>query len=418
MDRRDFLAAVSLMIAAWSDEAGREDPAAPTASKDTAQAKGQTAGQTAGRRFKRWLYGCGSDPERNARELKAAGLDAVVGVPADAVNKITEAGLEAWLCGGAFGTAETDAANLARDLDGQARYWFGSGSPNSPVLRDRCLKNYENMAATPGITGIFVDGCRFASPASGWDALFTDFSEHSRSRAEQLGMDWEVMVRDMRVLRDLLREASAGPPPEALRMPLRAVETLARLPGVVLWLRFRRACINEQFRAIDRVIHGAGLRMGVYVFTPALAPLVGQDYAVLMELADVVSPMLYRNYAEAPGIACLNWELAALAAPWGGPGDASAGEQWLEAAVDLLNWSEVVSERDPGRVREALPPALVGLETARARQVPGRAELAPIINIADPAMAETVAAVRQAGADGVGWYLFRDDWKQWLDGVS
>lgn len=412
MNRRNFLTAVSMMMAAWSGGTVRAD------STDPAETAGVTSGQSSGRRFKRWIYGCGSDPERNARELKSAGVDAVVGVPTDAVEKVTEAGLEAWLCGGAFGTAETDETNLARDLDGQPRYWFGSGSPNSVVLRDRCLENYESMARTPGITGIFVDGCRFASPASGWDALFTDFSEHSRSKAEQLGMDWEVMIRDVCALRELFRASAGGPPPEALRTPLRAVETLSRLPGVTLWLRFRRTCISEHFRAIADLIHGAGLRMGVYLFAPSFAPIVGQDYDVLTRVADVVSPMLYRNYAEAPGIACLNWELAALASPWGGPPDASAKVQWLEAALDLLNWTETVSERDPDRVREALPPALVGLETARARQVPGTAELAPIINIEDTAMAETVASVRQAGADGVGWFLFRDDWRRWLEGIS
>jgi len=412
MNRRDFLAVVSLVVAAWPGGSGRAeevDPAGPA---------GASPGGDVDRRFRRWMYGSGSDPGRNARDLKAAGVDAVVGVPAEAVEKVASAGLEAWLCGGAFGTAETDEANLARDLDGAPRYWFGSGSPNSVALRDRCLKQYETMAGTPGITGIFVDGCRFASPASGWDALFTDFSEHSRAKAEQLGMDWDVMVRDTRALRDLLRASASGVPPEALRTPFRAMETLSRLPGVTLWLRFRRACISEHFRAIAEVIRGAGRKMGVYIFAPSLAPIVGQDYEVLTRLADVVSPMLYRNYAEAPGIACLNWELAALASPWGGPSDPQTRAAWLEAVIDLLNWSEVVTERDPDRAHEALPPALVGLETARARQFQGTAELAPIINIEDPAMAETVASVTRAGADGVGWFLFRDDWKRWLGVTS
>ncbi len=409
MKRRDFLAASSVLAAVWAAGHGG------TAAEENAPvAVGFPPPDPAKRRPKRWMYGCGSDPERNAREMNDFGIDAVVGVPRDAVDKVTAAGLEAWLCGGAFGTAETDEANLARDLDGTPRYWFGSGSPNSLTLRDRCLKNYEGMAGTPGITGIFVDGCRFASPASGWDAFLTDFSEHSRKKAEAIGMDWEVMTRDMRTLRDLLRAASAGEPPASLKSPLHAVETLSRLPGVALWLRFRRVCINEHFRALAEVIKGAGLKMGVYIFAPSLAPLVGQDYAELMALADVVSPMLYRNYAEAPGIACLNWELAALASPWDGPSDSSARQAWLELALDLLNWSETVPERDLERARAALPSSLVGLETERARKVPGTAELAPIINIEDDAMGDTVAAVEQAGADGVGWFLFRDDWKKWL----
>ena len=72
--------------------------------------------------------------------MKDLGYRAVVGGDAKTVEAITAAGMEAWQCGGAFGTGEDDKENLALDITGTPRVWFGSGSPNSPVIRERNLK--------------------------------------------------------------------------------------------------------------------------------------------------------------------------------------------------------------------------------------------------------------------------------------
>jgi len=64
-------------------------------------------------------------------------------------------------------------------------------------------------------------------------------------------------------------------------------------------------------------------------------------------------------------------------------------------------------------VKKALPPQAVALETRRARALIGdEKELAPIIYIDDPLMAETAAGVRAAGADGVNFFVYKDQWKE------
>ena len=58
-------------------------------------------------------------------------------------------------------------------------------------------------------------------------------------------------------------------------------------------------------------------------------------------------------------------------------------------------------------------PEAVGHETAMARaQLPPDKELAPIVHIDDPQMAETADQVLTHGADGIAFFLFKEEWKR------
>jgi len=359
-----------------------------------------------------WMFGMGSgDPAATAKALREMGFDVVVGGATDAVRA---AGMEAWTCGGAFGLAGDDPdERKAMDVLGARRVWFGSGCPNNPEIRSRNLRSYEQMAATPGVTGILVDGCRFASPASGLDAYLTCFCDTCREKAGRLGFDFGRMQGDVRALREALtsHEGTHSSRPRLwARSAVGILDWLTDHPGVLDWLRFRRTCTTEHFRAISQIIHGAGKRMGVYIFTPSIAPLVGQSYVDLREFVDVFAPMIYRNYPKGPGEACLNWELTNI------PEQLMVGvPRGEDHAMDLaLSWTGlagVVPDRSIARVRAGLPPDAVGNQTSLARRLIGPdPELAPIIYIEDPVMRRTVNIVRANGADGVSFFVFMDAW--------
>ncbi len=361
--------------------------------------------------YRYWIYGCGDKPAETCKAMKELGYHVVVGGDAKTVEAITAAGMEAWQCGGAFGTGEDDKENLALDISGTPRVWFGSGSPNSPVLRERNLKSYESMAAMPGVTGVLVDGCRFASPASGLMAFLTDFSAHSEKKAAALGFDFARIRQDVTALHAAVTGFKDGMGRWPwMQSPVGVVEWLTAHPGVLDWLRFRRACTTEHFRDIAKILHGAGKRMGVYIFTPSFAPLVGQSYADLAEFVDVFCPMIYRNYADRPGIACLNWELTIIPEELGLSG-APEEEAALSLFLSLTGMTQCVTARRVKHIQTAVPPQAVGHETAMARaQAPGK-ELAPIVHIDDPQMGETADCVRRANADGIAFFLYKENWK-------
>jgi len=361
---------------------------------------------------KYWMHGInGEKPQETAQALRDAGFNVVVAGGAAVIEAVNKAGMEAWLCGGGFPLVRDEDDVKAMDILGAPQVWFGSGSPNCPEVREASIKSYQNMAKTEGIKGILVDGCRFGSPGSGLMPFLTDFSPHAGAKADTLGFDFSLMKRDVTRLHKTLTGAEDAEKraPSWVSMPCGIAEWLVEHPGVVEWLRFRRACTTEHFMALAEIIHGAGLRMGVYIFSPCLAPLVGQSYEDLRAFVDVFAPMIYRNYPDHPGPACLNWELTEVPRELG-----LAGTPEEKAVMDMIlayaGFADLPGEHTIAAVEKALPPEAVGRETQRARDLIGGKELAPIIYIDDPEMATTAQLVRDAGADGVNFFVYKDNW--------
>ena len=382
--------------------------------------------------MERWMHGIRNADEQ-APLLAAAGFTTVVCSP-DHARSVHDAGMDAWLCGSGFPLIRDDDAIRAVGVDGRPYTWFNSGSPCATEVREASLEAYRRMARTEGVTGILVDGCRFASPASGPEAFLTDFSDHAARRAEELGMDIEIMRRDLMRLRQALRALAGAERPCPARelhahatLPLaRIMETLIDHPGVAEWLRFRRAHVTGHFRAIADIVHAAGLQCGAYVFTPSLAPLVGQNYEDLAGIMDVVSPMVYRAYPEEPGIAALNHEVAALvaaatdhaAAPPARTAESTPGRaSFVAALLDALGYGGLAAEPAPQSIRAGLGTAVVGIECARAKAALGNGpRLVPIIQIDDPDLPAAEAEVAAAGCDACDYFVFTEEWRSLIGG--
>lgn len=365
--------------------------------------------------YRYWLHGMGGDDlPATAAAMKESGFDRIVANGAAAIEAVNAAGMEAWMCGGGFPLIRKEDELRSVDIFGEPQDWFGSGSPCSTEVREASFENYRKMVQQEGVKGILVDGVRFSSPASGLLSFLTDFSDHAEVRARELGMDFGLMKRDVTRLYEFLKSPELMSWAKKIRgaAPAWWLEELGRLPGLSEWLRFRRICTTQHLRALSEIIHGAGLQMGVYIFTPSLAPLVGQSYEDLTEFVDVFAPMIYRNYPDHPGPACLNWELAAIPDALGVAGTEGEGAV-MEAVMALAGFADLVDNPTVASVQKALPPTAVARETGRARALIGDdKELAPIIYIDDPLMAETAAGVRAAGTDGVNFFVYKDAWKE------
>jgi hypothetical protein len=395
MSRRHFIAAAAAAAAFGSVHAASEASNAAASSNS----------------FRYWMHGFGGDdPRATAKAMKDMGFGVVVAGGENVIAAVKEQGMDSWLCGGAFGLGSAGDDQKAIDIEGNPQVWFGSGSPNSAKIREQNLKSYEDMVKTEGISGILVDGCRFASPASGLMPFLTDFSDMSKQKAETLGFDFVRMKQDVTALHASIT-AKEGGGRLWLETPVGIVEWLTQRPGVLDWLRFRRVCSTEHFRDLEKIIHGAGLKMGVYIFTPSLAPLVGQSYVDLAPFMDVFAPMIYRNYPDSRGEACLNWELTMIPEELGLSGTPDE-EAVMSLILHFTGLAEVAPERTIAALREDLPPEAVGHETRMARSLIGDKALAPIIYIDDPQMAKTSKDVKDNGANGLNFFVYKDNWQE------
>jgi hypothetical protein len=349
-----------------------------------------------------WLYGrIEDDPAQSLAAAVARGVQHHVGARSpEEVQTVRDAGLDPWLFLGAFSVSEDERHLQCRSLDGKPRVWFSSGCPSHPAVRQRLLDRIRDMAGW-GASGIMLDGIRFASPYEGPETFFTCTCRWCVAAAADQGLSMPRIREGLRRLWDQLASVT----PETLRRALPAwqapADLLARVNGgseVWQWLQYRTAVITDTVAEVRAVLRAAApeMQLGAYVFTPSLAPLVGQDYAALEAHLDLVAPMIYRL---GDGPACLAPEVAGLADLLSG---VPPQEQEM-AALQFLGLAPAYRAGSP--LRGGLAVDAVAIESQRARgRLSGRAKLVPILWLDDPEVVPATAAALAAALDGISYF--------------
>jgi hypothetical protein len=355
------------------------------------------------------MHGLADPSEEHVEFLVDNGFGAVVADGSSAtVSACAKWDIPLYLCSGAYGKGPFPDDLLSVDVNGDRQIWFGSTCPNQPEVRTVNLEGIAGMAATDGIAGIYIDGCRFASPSSGLEAFFACFCDVCAEKADQLGYDFTRMKADSTALYRMINES----PPHGQWTPTdfspsMMLHFLITHPGILDWFRFREACTTDHLRDMRRTIKDINhdLVFAIYIFTPTLATLVGQNYAVLQDgIVDLFSPMIYRNFPPPDGPACLNREIYDMAGWF--HGDEEVIMQVLAAFFGVPPSPRHQLE-DYG-----LPPQTIGDETRRARLLIGEeTPLIPILYLDDPEIEMSMRAAFDGGADGVSFFVYHEDWQ-------
>ena len=341
------------------------------------------------------MHGLGDDPGRNAKKLRRLGFSAVVG-NTENIGAALENGLDCYLCAGAYGySGEFKNENyLSIDVNGDRRLWFGSTCPTNFGVREKNIETIKSMARTPGIKGVLIDGARFSSPASAdnIESFFTCFCGGCMKKADSMGYDALRMRESARELYLLIKGAGR---------PAGFIEN--RLPGLIDWFSFRRRATEEHLTDFAETIKTANaeLKAGIYIFTPSLSFLVGQNYSGLANVLDFFSPMIYRKYNAPEGPACLNHEMAAIFSSVNG---IFSDERRTESFLSSLFGFSVT----PRALADGFPPGVIYSEIKKAISLAGGKKVAPIIQLDDEFLDESIAACENAGADTVNFFLYDD----------
>ncbi|HDH07072.1 MAG TPA: hypothetical protein ENF87_01755, partial [Thermoproteales archaeon] len=328
-----------------------------------------------------WMFGLPREKYADAiKFLKEKGFtDIVVGHNPDFIKAVKDAGLRVHVVWAVFRVEGIlkKPKYLAEDPLGRKHVWFNSGCPNNPEIRKNILLKIENVITSYDVDGVILDGVRFASPGSGLEAFATCFCENCKEKMEEYGFNYNYLKSSVKGLLknfyniDLLKKWVNAYTCTSSTL----IHLFIEYPGIVDWLKFRQLSIEEFIRDVRNLVksYSDKIELGGYVFTPLLAPFVGQNYEMLWKYLDVVKPMIYRL---GRGVACLNFELA-------------------KVAQDLIKWNNLSEEESlnlvykffglirndlPTKIQDLLekgvPVDLVGEETKRAKLLlNGRAEL-------------------------------------------
>ncbi len=259
---------------------------------------------------------------------------------------------------------------------------FKQACPNNPHSVSTSLSYLEKCMASYEFDGVFIDKIRFPSMANGLADAFSCFCPFCVEKAAKSGLDLEE-VKAVLGKRAWKTGAKA-----AVKIP-KGAEWLEHLikgqPLLERFLRFRADSITGLVAAVSERMRKMEKKISLDVFSPLLAPLVGQDFARLAPHADWVKPMIYRFGA---GPSSLRTEIPSLIRELGGylGYDESMAMSWAAARVEGLEG--VTLEQ----IEKVAPLSLIRAETGSALHlftgtplylgvesvsIPGRMEVRP-----------------------------------------
>lgn len=190
---------------------------------------------------------------------------------------------------------------------GEVEESFRFACPNNPAAREKTLRRLRELLRRYPFKGVFLDKIRFPSPANSIDEALSCFCDHCRREAKAVGLDLDPVVK---MLAD--RAIELDPSPAAgSRADFESWPDALALANPLLsrFLRFRADSVTNLVARIADDVGALGRKVAVDLFSPSLAPIVGQDYPRLSQHCAWAKPMTYRT---ALGPASLRLEIPAL----------------------------------------------------------------------------------------------------------
>jgi len=298
---------------------------------------------------------------------------------------------------------------LAEDPLGRKHIWFNSGCPNNPSIRKKSLEKVKEWIEKYEVNGVILDGIRFASPGSGLSAFMTCFCKHCEEKAKEMGFNFKRMknaaldfLRSLKNVSRLMHELMKG-------HYINLFHLLISYDGLLDWIEFRTRCIVEHIRNVRNVVKSvdSSIELGAYVFTPSLAPLVGQCYYKIVEHLDLVKPMIYRI---GRGVACFNYELYIIAKDLLTNNPMMKEEEILKFIYNTFSLTGELPMELSRLLKSGLPHAILKREALIARAlISSKGTLHPIIMLHDEEIEKATRLVLQAKVDGVDFFAFKKE---------
>jgi hypothetical protein len=233
---------------------------------------------------------------------------------------------------------------------------FKQACPNNPHAVSTSLARLEECMTAYPFDGAFLDKIRFPSIANGLQDVFSCFCPFCAEKAAASGLDLDE-VRS--VLESRVASKAALSPVKIPRGAKWLEQLTAGQPLLQRFIQFRADSITALVAAVSQRMRTMGKKVSLDVFSPILAPLVGQDFSALARHADWIKPMIYR-FGRGPS--SLRTELPSLLRELGkylGYSEAAA-MSWAAAQAEGLEGKTVE------QIEEIVPLSLVRAETGRA----------------------------------------------------
>jgi hypothetical protein len=198
---------------------------------------------------------------------------------------------------------------------------FRFNCPSSPENIGNVIAVYDSLFASCGFDGVFLDRIRTQSFVSGVGGVLNCGCPLCEARFEAEGVSLAGVRAAWEASGDAFLSVTGYTPLDGFTF---------ENPLAAAFFEAKGRIVSGSVAAVADSLRARGLRVGMDLYAPFMAPFVGQDYSILCQHADFIKPMLYRRTLAPAGMG-FEYDLLRSAVP------AATGYPSFEMDLDFLN---------------------------------------------------------------------------------
>ncbi len=176
--------------------------------------------------------------------------------------------------------------NVPANYDLTAGEGFRFNCPSDAESVADIIDIYDSCFSDCGFDGVFLDRIRTQSFVSGVSGVLSCGCPGCSELFLEEGVDLQEVRDAWEAKGDEFFSVSGYTPQEGF---------VFADPLAAAFFKAKGKIVSESVATVADCFRNHGLKVGMDLYAPFMAPFVGQDYAILSEHADFIKPMLYRQ---------------------------------------------------------------------------------------------------------------------------
>ncbi len=252
--------------------------------------------------------------------------------------------------------------NVPANYDLTAGEGFRFNCPSDAESVADIIDIYDSCFSDCGFDGVFLDRIRTQSFVSGVSGVLSCGCPGCSELFLEEGVDLQEVRDAWEAKGDEFFSVSGYTPQEGF---------VFADPLAAAFFKAKGKIVSESVATVADCFRNHGLKVGMDLYAPFMAPFVGQDYAILSEHADFIKPMLYRQTFAPAGMG-FEYDLLKKAVPGAsGYPDFAMDAEFLNSQLEAMepyscakfpgieiNYREGVAPTSPQYILESLDAVL------------------------------------------------------------
>jgi hypothetical protein len=252
--------------------------------------------------------------------------------------------------------------NVPANYDLTAGEGFRFNCPSDAESVADIIDIYDSCFSDCGFDGVFLDRIRTQSFVSGVSGVLSCGCPGCSELFLEEGVDLQEVRDAWEAKGDEFFSVSGYTPQEGF---------VFADPLAAAFFKAKGKIVSESVATVADCFRNHGLKVGMDLYAPFMAPFVGQDYAILSEHADFIKPMLYRQTFAPAGMG-FEYDLLKKAVPGAsGYADFAMDAEFLNSQLEAMepyscakfpgieiNYREGVAPTSPQYILESLDAVL------------------------------------------------------------